>query len=1172
VRDFVPILDAEEVEEAEASEESGMIPPVASHVRDVLEFVPTESSEDLAFPFDVMPPDSAVAGTNWKDAPPPVRSRSTSPVPKEVEEPPAIRWGAGVEAPEPHMEEQPEVEAIERDSKTYEDEEYIKPRSRWAKWLIFAVLFFSVGGLGVGSYFVWLAQSTKEERLAAEADEDFKRGDFSGAAKSYTTLAKDYPNSEKFELYRFRADMSELRDRLAKTISPTLIEELTHAEQFLQERSTHPLLPEHMSGFGNALVKMLVDFADTSAKEPKDDESLKTVARAEPVLKLAKAVKLPKDDKPVPWANVDRAFDGLRQSIVRMKERERILVELRSLAKPTYASILDVENFLKMIEGQYPDVPGSAEVRKIVDDQIAGHLATIKYTDQPEEMKPLPTERQEPTLVFDPLLQEYPIPVARDELGLVLSRGVLYGVRRSTGTIRWARRVGIDTTTLPVRVPARVGSQERILVLSSDDPPTLTALDVNGDPLWQHPLQSAALGRPVVVDQRAYLATFEGDVREIELISGKLLGVFKLGQRLTQGGALEKDTSRVYFPADDGCIYVLDVREKKCLKILYTRHAAGSLRGEPILLSSRNDESQGFLVLNQADGLDQTRLRVYDLPIVQGTAQERSVQPTPTLEGWTWFVPYFDNEKLILLSDAGRLGLFGVRQPNNRDQALFPLLPGGNQDLASMLSTPTKALSRGRSEIVQMWGEELWVLAQGRLQRLRFAWNTAQGPMVVPVWKDPLEVGSPIHASQRLEGSDKATLLTVTQPPGRSCTWVTAVGEDDGKPIWRRQFGLVAQGEAIAFPIAGGEPIWVGCDQAGALFALDPTQYKPKRGDAWLSAPTGRNVLLAGSLEENPDFAPMVLLTADGKTAYALACPGNGRTMVIRQVTQVANDRQLKVVEETVDLRGTKLAGRPVIMGTHLMLPQADGMVARVPIPYNAMGPGLEVGPPWRAERGSPQAKCHIASLGGDRFVTSDGGTSLFVYEWQANRNVYQMLPKDRGNDPALALTGLVNGLVVIPGKVTRIVASDSTKTLTMAELQPNGALEVKRTWTLDGNVTMGPFVTQTKEGPRIGCVMERAWLVWINPESKTPQWKYPSPGNDAFVGEPTLVGEHLMIADQSGLFVAVDVKTGRPIGDGYKLRGSVAPAASPVPFHKDRLLAPLSDGTMMLLGMDRLK
>jgi len=130
-----------------------------------------------------------------------------------------------------------------------------------------------------------------------------------------------------------------------------------------------------------------------------------------------------------------------------------------------------------------------------------------------------------------------------DPIVLALARGVLYALKQSNGELKWATRVGIDTTVLPQRVPpSATNPDERLLVLSADTQ-TLTALDTNGDSLWEYPVGQPVLGRPVLMDQRAYLAAYDGWVHEIELAQGKLLGRYPLGQRLTCGGTRGSFTS-----------------------------------------------------------------------------------------------------------------------------------------------------------------------------------------------------------------------------------------------------------------------------------------------------------------------------------------------------------------------------------------------------------------------------------------------------------------------------------------------------------------------------------------------------------------------------------------------------------------------------------------------------
>ena len=80
-----------------------------------------------------------------------------------------------------------------------------------------------------------------------------------------------------------------------------------------------------------------------------------------------------------------------------------------------------------------------------------------------------------------------------DPVVLAVVRGVLYALNRSNGQTKWAVRVGVDTTDLPVRVPAQVGLPERILVVSADAK-TVTALDANGDQVWQYPMGGGVPG------------------------------------------------------------------------------------------------------------------------------------------------------------------------------------------------------------------------------------------------------------------------------------------------------------------------------------------------------------------------------------------------------------------------------------------------------------------------------------------------------------------------------------------------------------------------------------------------------------------------------------------------------------------------------------------------------
>jgi outer membrane protein assembly factor BamB len=1183
VGDIVPLIPTERAEPVEKTS------PVAPHVGDILELLPAEPIEAEALPLEpIIQPDTPAPAPHWSNAPPVRRSPGGQQRVEPVGEPRDYD-GGGWEV-EPVDEVVPESVPDEKpkrrshhdqneDTETHrhrhsDPDLHAHPRGRWIKWVIVPFVFLSLLIVGGGFFFYMWMENQREKQWAGEADELFTNGQYTAATARYDELASKYPSSDWIEAYQYRKDLAGLLHELAQ---PTEVNDrLTATEQFLDARGKDPLLHKDVSFLGEALVKMLTEYARQATQDAKGEEALETIKRARAIVDTVKRIKPASGQKPIRWDEVETAITGLNRSIDVRNQRRKALDDLRAMARPTYASIVEVENYLSDIEARFPDLPGSPEVRRLIEEQYAGHFASIRYVEGPVATKrPSRRPEQEPAILFDPLLRGQPVSEgARDGIVLALVRGVLYAQARSTGQVLWALRVGIDTTALPVRIPARAGTQERLLVLSSDTA-TLTALDLEGNAMWRYHLPAAVLGRPLVVEQRAYLATYSGEIHEIELIQGKLLGRYLLGQRLTIGGTVDPVTRKLYFPADDGCIYILDTTQRRCERILYTRHPAGSLRGEPIVTVPGGDDAPGLLILNQAVDLDNVRLRVFDLPINDRNAREKVFKTPVGLLGWTWFDPFHDAERLILLSDAGRLGLFGFRQPLNRDQALFPILSRDPTvaregfNLPALLFPKEPPRSRSRSEVVQIQADDMWVLATDRLQRLRLAWDPTEGPQVIPVWKEAIEVGSPVHASQVLEDrTGRTRLVTVTQPPRRSSTWVTAVDDDQGELLWRRQLGLVCQGAPVPIPVAKGQPIWLTLDQAGALVGLDPTRYVPQKGTPWVS--DKRNQLIADSLDANPAQVPVVLMAVDGMSAYVLACPGEGRGLVIRHVKPTDSDRQLEAKETRLSLQAP-LVGRPALVGGHVILPLANGTLVRLPLPLPAGNTEAESGPSWRADRVDPDVRCHIVALSGSRFLTTDGARGLAVWEWASDSDRPVPLPADRFEGVTLELPRRVTGLAMVPGKESQVVVSDSDGNLSLINVQANGGLAILRTWSLGGPITTGPFIRNTSEGVRIACVVDRARLVWIDPSQAKSLWTYQSPGDDGIVGEPEFAGQWLVVADQSGFYVALDAKTGQAQGDGYQLGGSIAPAATPVLFQKDRLLAPLSDGTLMLLGVERL-
>jgi outer membrane protein assembly factor BamB len=493
------------------------------------------------------------------------------------------------------------------------------------------------------------------------------------------------------------------------------------------------------------------------------------------------------------------------------------------------------------------------------------------------------------------------------------------------------------------------------------------------------------------------------------------------------------------------------------------------------------------------------------------------------VRGWPSLPPHVDPEKIAVATDAGVLGLFGIRQPHNQDPPLFPLLP------AEIRVGPAEELP-GPALVGHASGNDLWVLAGGRLHRYGLVLDPRQGLKAAPLWPKPLTLGTPLHAAHVNAAGD--TLFLVTQRESDQTCLATAVEAETGQVRWQRQLGLVAQDE----PAVLSEQVMV-LDRGGGLFRFDPA------------------VADAGQVIDQPDreptAPPRLLLGDDGQSAYALTIFDQGRSGTVRHFRPGQ-----EWVAFLVELPATP-AGTPAIGAGGLVLPLANGNLYRQPLAKQKAG---EVGPSWRYERAGPEALGHVVALGGDVVLVTDGDRELRRFVWPAG-GMYER--KGQLSLKARVAAAPV-AVAMAEGKVLRVVAADVEGTLTLLQADD---LKPLRRWDLGGKITAGPFL----RGGRVGCVVEGHTVVWLDPERDEPAWKYRS-GEAAVVGHPTLVNDLVVVADQGARVVALDSKTGQPVGPGYTLRADAVPAAAPVAYGKDRLLAPLSDGSVLVLTLDRLQ
>jgi len=985
----------------------------------------------------------------------------------------------------------------------------ITPHStrRRMRWIILLLLGILSGGVAWGFWYARGSRTGSETGLFQKAESLYQERNFAEAVVLFQALNRDFPDSKDRNLYRFLAELSDVRDPVyyPQGGNEELVKTLDRLVQFLKVYHNDPLLTPYEGDVWQTLIKLSKELTD-QAGEKKDRLMLE---RARQALEQAGTMK------PPPASNALEKTRQVREEIARIEariievERRQALIDRVKNMKPSAQSVQEARSLI-----QKAGLNKDAEVRKLLDKLMEDHVVAVTYTAaRASPTKPAPLDA-EPSLLIAPRVDKSMERAAVTDQRPVFAmvRGVLYALDPGAGDVLWARRVGADTILLPLRLPATPIAPELALVLSSDSKAVSALETATGRVIWEHALDEACLGQPVLGANRLLIPTYSGRVDEIDVRGGRLLGYYHLGQPLIVGGVLDERTGLACFPADNFAVYVLDVNRRQCVAVLYSNHPSGSLRSVPVVLSDAAASSKGLLILPQAQGLDAIILRAFELPIRH--ADQQPLTPERKISGWTWFPPYHDGERLALATDTGAFALFGIRQKGNRDPLLFPML---KEDVVLSGS------GFGRAQIVHADAENFWVLSRGRLQRVQLTFSPKTGPGILDRWQEPPTLGSPLHAAQVRAGKEGNILFLVTRTPGGQTCLASAVEEKNGALLWQRQLGLECRGQ----PLVVDKKVLVK-DPAG-VFLFDPAKIKNSR---WQQ---GGTIVFPAALKSG------ITLVPSDKSVAILNL--SGLKLKVAQF-QGGQDKLLssKNHELPAPLAGTPAHGRDC-----LLLPLANGVLFRLPLDDVQAVPG----PNWRAAGAEEDAVGHVLALPGNDYLVTDGGRGLHLLHWSE--------PKvwDKKKNVELPRR-LMAPPVLVPGKEkNRIAVADAADTVTLLDAD---TLAVVRTWTMPGSISGGPFV----QGSGIGCVVGKNRLVWIDSDKEGSLWEYTFVSE--IVGLPQLVDDVLVVANLAGQFWGLDPANGRPRGSGYTLKANVAPAAAPVPFGDQRLFVPLTDGTVMLL------
>jgi hypothetical protein len=596
----------------------------------------------------------------------------------------------------------------------------------------------------------------------------------------------------------------------------------------------------------------------------------------------------------------------------------------------------------------------------------------------------------------------------------------------------------------------------------------------------------------------------------------------------------------------------------RCVQILVTQHPPGTLRTPPLLIGPEGEgPGERLMILTQADG----KLRGFPVPAVPPAPADGSA-PAETeataaaelpLDGWVWFPPAADGERIALATDRGKFRVFGVKQPGTLDKAVFavssPELP----------EPPAGTAIRGL--VLPAEESACWVLSNGSLQKFRIA-NIPSRSLQVVEAGPRIPLGEPTQPAQLTKRRDAACLVVRSQTSAGCKAVLLNLG--NGELRWQRQLGLIP----AATPIRQ-EGVVILAAEDGGLVAI------PSAG----ATPPGRTTVaplawVIGIPPEQTTGPTRVALSADGSVAYTvtpIAVTEDSKPVAKYLVRRIAGGRVAH--EGTVASPGA-ITGNPVILGDSLLIPASDGFVHRHVAGTGRTNPdSILPGPPWVTTSRSPEAECAITVLSDAAFLTSDGGQKMGTWSW----------PKGAGWAQGAGrweLPGTPAGAGVVlppraPGEAARLLLPDVSGTVRLYAADRGG--EHLKIWRSGGEKLpagrpTSPFIVQQDAGgrPVVAFTIDNRTLVCIDPEKDAPLWAV-RVGDDAessLLGSPHPAGAgRWVVTDLGGRVTLYDTEGNKGATLATALPGAV-PAKAAGYVGGSEILAPLSDGSAVVLAL----
>lgn len=801
-----------------------------------------------------------------------------------------------------------------------------RPPLEIPRWLIGAGAAIGAIALVVVIVVVMVMNRSDGSDELAEADQAYESGRWAEAIDKYETFLTRFPSHPQTERVHLRRGLAVIQRAGAERQWGPAAERAT---ELLPQLAAMPGFSEAASRLTGTLGAVAAGLAEAA------EQGDAAAARNGLVLIEAVAQTMPQID--FTSQRLDRAEDtfGRRQYEARREERRRESLASIEKARDKPDEVLRLR---RALIAHYPELRDDEQLRNVVSGAMAQHRPEWKEFSQP--IAPIEDPPQPVTLT--PFRRE--VTAAEPAQGLppvlpVVFGGRLYAIG-SDGRLLWQRSIGVAASGRSVEPIARLDHPDQAdwIVLQRRRPNAVLRCEASSGKLrWCAPLEADAIGRPVIIDQTAYVCLRNRTIRQIDIESGTARGQWQLPQPAAAGLAVDAESSSLFVPGEELDLYRISLRDGRA-EMIHLGHEWGEVRFAPIIAG------HAVIVVVQR-ALARSSLVVLSRDCA--TASLRRVAEIP-LEGTVVGEPQSDGRYLAVGTDAGRLYVFRCKkdasQPLESGGDLFDGRAGrpeGDRPVGArppMLGHPIFPAIVG--ETILVGGERLRAVAfddRGRIKADAAVEAVPAGWLVGPPWCG----GTSVFFAQR-------------HPLGGLS--VAALDWAGKKLLWRTLLATPAAG-AAALGSSPGTVQWLLAD--GTLFETP------------IDAPAG--------VIDTPRAQPREF-TVRGPLRHVCRLPDGALTALTSGGDELLVYLPTEAAPKSANVPG-RAAARPIVFGSYLFLVNRNGQALLIDPVRGTVAAMLPL-PDWAitSDDTLPVGGLHVERVGDDRCrVRSRDGNRVVV-------------------------------------------------------------------------------------------------------------------------------------------------------------------------------------------------